>query len=169
MNSRRPLAMHLTPWYKQPGPWILIGTFGGIVIVGILALYLVSRQSNTPTAADYLNNSPELDAFVEERQRAQLRGISAVLNFGDESVSVGTTGPVAENKLKLILSHPREPGSDVTITLHKVTEGLFTGDMPSPISAGWNWSLRGSEGEDWQLNGEVYIDDLGYELPPKSE
>lgn len=161
--------MHLTPWYKQPGPWILITTFGGIVIVGILALYLVSRQSDAPTVNDYLNNSPELDAFVEERQRAQLRGISAVLNFGNESVSVGTTGPVADDRLELVLSHPREPGSEVSITLHKVTEGLYTGDLHSPISAGWNWSLRGADGDDWQLDGEVYIDDLGYELPSTKE
>ncbi|MFK7975594.1 MAG: FixH family protein [Halioglobus sp.] len=164
MNDRR-ATMQLTPWYKQPGPWVLIALLGSIVIAGIAALFLVSRPSSEPTVGDYLGQPTGLDAFIEDRQRAQLRGISAVLSFSDSSVSAGTTGPVTADKLKLELSHPREPGSEVTITLKKVLDGLYTGDMSSQISAGWNWVLRSTEGDGWQLDGEVYVDDLGYEAP----
>lgn len=165
MSGRRAASMHLTPWYKQPGPWVLIAVLASIFIAGILALVIVSRPSSEPTVGDYLQQPSGLDAFIEDRQRAHLRGISAVLSFSDASVSAGTSGPVKAKKLKLELSHPREPGSEVTITLNRVTEGLYTGDLPSPISAGWNWALRSSEGDGWQLDGEVYVDDIGYEAP----
>lgn len=165
MNGRRSASLQLTPWYKQPGPWVLIALLAGVLIVGITALILVSRPPNEPTVGDYLSQASSLDAFIEDRQRAQLRGISAVLSFSNSSVSAGTAGPVTANKLKLLLSHPRESGSEVSITLKKVTEGLYSGDFSSPISAGWNWVLRSSEGEGWQLDGEVYVDDLGYDSP----
>lgn len=165
MNARRNAALHITPWYKQPGPWVLIALLGSIVIAGIVALVIVSRPSSEPTVGDYLQQTSGLDAFIEDRQRASLRGISAVLTFSSESVSIGTTGPVTADKLKLELSHPREPGSEVTITLRKVMEGLYTGDLDSPISAGWNWVLRSTQGDGWQLDGEVYVDDLGYDPP----
>ena len=147
----------------------MIALLTGIVVAGIAALVVVSRPPKGPTVGDYLERSSGLDAFIEERQRANLRGISAVLNFSDQSVSVGTNGPVTADKLKLELSHPREPGSEVTITLRKVMEGLYTGDLSSPISAGWNWVLRSTEGDGWQLDGEVYVDDLGYEAPSATD
>ena len=165
MSRSRSGTAQLTPWYRQAGPWLLIAVLTAIVVTGIVALVMVSRPSEGPTVGDYLQQSSSLDAFIEERQRANLRGISAVLNFSDESVSVGTNGPVTADRLKLELSHPREPGSEVTITLKRVMEGLYTGDLPSPISAGWNWVLRSTEGDGWQLDGEVYVDDLGYEAP----
>jgi hypothetical protein len=134
-------------------------------VAGIAALVIVSRPPEGPTVGDYLARGSGLDEFIEERQRANLRGISAVLNFADNSVSVGTNGPVTADRLKLELSHPREPGSEFTISLRRVMDGLYTGDLPSPISAGWNWVLRSSEGDGWQLDGEVYVDDIGYEAP----
>lgn len=165
MSGRRLASMHLTPWYKQPGPWVLIVVLASIFTAGIFALIVVSRPSSEPSVGDYLQQSSGLDAFIEDRQRASLRGISAVLSFSDTSVSAGTTGPVTASKLRMELSHPREPGSEVTITLKKVTDGLYTGDLPSPISAGWNWVLRSAEGDGWQLDGEVYVDDIGYDAP----
>lgn len=153
----------MSPWYKQFWAWVLILVPTSIFVLGILTLVFISRNSGTPDGAVYFDSGQPINRHLEGLQRANLRGLSAVMNFSSESISVGIGGKITESKLKLVLSHPREPGSEFNISLKRIEEGLYTGSMPSSITAGWHWVLGGSDGDGWQLNGEVHADDLGFE------
>lgn len=153
----------MSPWYKQFWAWVLILVPTSIFVLGIVTLVIVSRQSSTPDGAVYFDSNQPINRHLAGVQRANLRGLSAVMNFSSESISVGIGGKITESKLKLVLSHPQEPGSEFNVELQRVEEGLYTGSMPSPISAGWHWVIIGSDDDGWKLNGEVHIDDLGFE------
>ena len=134
-----------------------------MVIAGIVTLIIASTHSDDLVADDYYKNGLAINRQLESKQRAALKGISAVMSFSGTAVSVGLSGSVTDEKLELELSHPLEADSDFSVTLKRVEEGLYTGSLPAPIGARWHWILRGSEGDGWRLDGDVQIDDMGYE------
>lgn len=165
MNPPRHPSLAMTPWYKQIGAWVLILLLLGIIVAGIVFLLLASRGTDEGTGGYAYASDGVGDGQLQSKQRALLKGISAVTSFSDNSVSVSVIGPVEDDVLKLELSHPRETGSQVTLKLNKIDQGLYSGDLPSPISAGWHWTLRSDEGEGWRIDGDVEVDDLGYDDP----
>jgi len=150
------------PWYRQFWPWFLIALPASVVVAALATAYIAHRGADDLVVQDYYKDGLAINRQLEKEDRANQLGISAALQFSDDSVKVKMAGPVTDAKLQLLLSHPMEADSDFPVTLTRVSPGLYSGTLAQGIAPHWHWRLEQSQENGWRLNGSVQAADIDH-------
>jgi hypothetical protein len=153
------------PWYRQFWPWFLILLPASVVVAGITTLVIANRHADDLVVDEYYKDGLAINRQLEKKQRADASGISATLQFQDDSVDVFTTGQVEATTLALLLSHPLESDRDFKMMLVRVAPGHYRGNLPAPVAPRWHWTLELPQAEGWRLDGSVEAADFGRARP----
>jgi hypothetical protein len=143
----------LLPWYRQFWPWFLIALPATVVVAGITTVVLANRHADDLVVGDYYKTGLAINQKLEKRDRAQAMGISAALEFTNNTVLVALKGTADPNVLLLRLSHPLEADQDFTVTLNRAPQGRYLGPLAHPVGARWHWVLSNPDDDQWQLDG----------------
>jgi uncharacterized protein len=149
------------PWYRQFWPWFLILLPASVVVAALATAYIANRGADDLVVADYYKDGLAINRQLEKKERATQRGISAMLRFSGDTVSVDMTGPITETELQLLLSHPMEADRDFTVTLARVSPNVYSGTLAQVITPHWHWTLEPPRENSWRLDGDVQATDIG--------
>ena len=150
------------PWFRQFWPWFLIALPASVVVAGFTTLYIANRHADDLVVDDYYKDGLAINRRLEKKQRAATLGISARLNFRPDSVSVTVAGPVTGEELLLMLSHPLEADRDFRVALTKLTTGIYRGQLQTPVSPRWHWTIEEKLSNSWRLDGVVEATDISH-------
>jgi uncharacterized protein len=149
------------PWYRQFWPWFLIALPASVVVAALATAYIAHRGADDLVVQDYYKDGLAINRQLEREDRATQMGLSATLQFSDDSVRVLMTGPVTDAALRLSLSHPMEADQDFTVTLAGTGPGIYSGTLAQPIAPHWHWTIEPSKENSWRLDGAVRAADVG--------
>ena len=108
-------------------------------------------------------------ASWNEKQLATALGISAQLQFFDDTVRVQILGPVDDQYLNLRLSHPFETDRDFMVALTRIAPGRYRGILTNNIADHWHWIIEEQSEEQseeksedgWRLDGVIQASEIG--------
>ncbi|MEH6581954.1 MAG: FixH family protein [Halioglobus sp.] len=155
MDTR--LDLDSSPWYRQFWLWFIILLPASVVVAGIITVYIAAEGADDLVADDYYKNGLAINQQLEKKQLATSLGISANLELGKHSVAVRVTGPVTENTLYLLLSHPLEADRDFVLEVERVEPGFYAGILEQPIFSRWYWVLENRGQQAWRIDGSVTL------------
>ncbi len=151
----------IEPWYRQFWPWFLILLPASVVVAGLFMLYIANRGADDLVVDDYYKNGLAINRQLEKKERSKALGISALLNFSDQHVTVTTSGPVDAPRLNLLLSHPLEADRDFRVEPSRIAPGIYQAQLPAEIAPRWHWTLTLEQADGWRLDGDIEQRDLG--------
>jgi len=143
----------IKPWYREPWPWIIIGSIGTVVLACFVTLGIAIWSYDGLVAEDYYKKGLIINRDLEREERSTALGLSASLTvLPDDVVQVVLRGGVAAFKppqsLHLRAVHPRFPDRDREATLAYVKDGVYSGHFVAPTEGQWEIVL---EGGDWRM------------------
>jgi hypothetical protein len=157
------------PWYRHFWPWFLMILPASVVVAGLSTAFIAARHADDLVVDDYYKNGLAINRQLERKQQATARGISAQLQFFDDTVRVQILGPVDDQNLNLRLSHPFETDRDFMVALTRIAPGRYRGILTNNISDHWHWIIEEQneeqskeESEDgWRLDGVIQASEIG--------
>ena len=148
------------PWYRQFWPWFLIMLPGTVVVAGISMIFIANEGADDLVVDEYYKDGLAINRKLEKKELATQLGISASMMISGDQIVVATTGPVTQNQLKLLMSHPLESDQDFEVMLVQSVPGEYRGRLSNTVAPRWHWALM-SEGEQaWRLDGSLTAADV---------
>ena len=145
----------IKPWYREPWPWIIMGSIGTVVVGVFVTLGFAISSDDGLVAKDYYARGININKTLALEQRSEALGLGAVLTvLPDDAVQVVLQSKSRKTKfvpppiVELHFMHPRfaEMDKEVTLTLEK--DGTYSGRVAMPTEGKWEVYL---EGQDWRL------------------
>ncbi|MDR0770244.1 MAG: FixH family protein [Burkholderiales bacterium] len=143
----------IKPWYREPWPWIIIGSLSTVVLACFVTLGLAIWSYDGLVVDDYYKKGLLINQTLEREERSAVLGLGALLTVQpDDTVQVALTSTVETFTpppfLQLQVVHPRYPDQDRKVTLSHAEDGVYNGHLV-PLTAGyWKFVM---EGDDWRL------------------
>jgi len=139
-------------WYKEPWPWLLMAGPAGVVVAGILTLWLALAHDDGLVADDYYKQGLAINRTIARDAQAQALGMDAHISFRAGGVSVALRGDAPE-ALTLSLVHPTRAGQDHLVRLQRAGDGRYEGAFEVPSQGTWHVELADAAGR-WRLVGD---------------
>ena len=143
------------PWFKHFWPWFLILLPASVVVAATATLIIANRGADDLVAQEYYKDGLAINRRLEKEQRAITLGISASPTFAENTATVTIQAPHSPASLQLEMSHPMEADRDFAVTLNKIADNTYSGNLPYPVENNWHWKIEPPDPESWQLNGTV--------------
>ena len=148
------------PWYREPWPWILMAGPLAVIVAGMVTLWLAIESGDGLVADDYYKRGLAINQTLSRTQLAEQLSLGArvTLDADAHRVRVVLTGSgrlPADLRLRLV--HPTRAVSDQLIGLHAVEQGVYEGDLVTPI-AGRRVVMLEDMTRTWRLAGEASRD-----------
>ncbi|WP_286977237.1 FixH family protein [Pseudomonas sp.] len=150
----------VSPWYKQFWPWFIIGLLGLSVVQGSSMLIFATLNPPGLISDDYYEVGKGINQSLDRENLAKQLKINAKVTFNNETGIAdmqlsGFSGPAT---LKLNVISPTQPERDRRITMQKVGDGHYTGQMEDAVEGRRFVELIGQEGgKDWRLFDEEVL------------
>jgi hypothetical protein len=125
-----------------------------VVVAGVTTAIIANQHADDLVVDDYYKDGLAINRQLEKQQRATDLGITATLAIVGSSIAVDLSGPVKDPSLQLLLSHPLEADRDFTVTLARVSDGRYQGELgDNEVAAHWHWILKGRADDAWRVDG----------------
>ncbi len=151
------------PWYREPGPWLLMAGPLIVVVASFITLWLAIRSNDGLVSEDYYKKGLAINQTLARSERAQALGIAAGMRFSEAGITVRLTARapffVPPGSLSVTLSHPTRAGLDQTLELQRKGE-YYQGDLKLPSVGHWVVLLKDRE-QTWRLMGNVVLPAAG--------
>jgi uncharacterized protein len=145
----------VTPWYREPWPWLLMAGPAIVVVAGFVTLAFAIQSSDGLVADDYYKQGNAINMTLQRDARAQKLGYRANISIAAEGrvalEFVAAAPPV--DRLRLILHHPTRAGFDREILLTRASNGTYFAMMPAVNAPRWGLTLE-DESLSWRLTGD---------------
>lgn len=161
----------IKPWYREPWPWVIIGSLSFVVIACFVTLGLAIWSYDGLVEDDYYKQGLAINQTLARAARSEALSLTASLNLlPDGTVRMVLDTPdqtfVAPDKVRLKMVHARFPDQDRNIILYRVGDGnVFSGEVAPPSGGRWHVIL---ESDDWRMSrnidapvNEIVINALG--------
>jgi uncharacterized protein len=159
-------AAAVNPWYREPGPWLLMAGPLVVVVASFVTLWLAIRSNDGLVSEDYYKRGLAINQTLARSERAQALGIEAGIRFSAEGISVRLTAKapffVAPGSLSVTLSHPTRAGLDQSQVLQRQGE-YYQGKFNLPQAGHWVVLLKDQE-QTWRLMGNIVLPASGETL-----
>lgn len=151
MNTHA-VSRQITPWYREPWPWILIGLPAAAVVAGIITLVIAIQHQDGLVAEDYYKQGLAINRVLEREATAAHLGLKADLMFASEKVRVRLDGQSRSQTLVMRFLHIVDANEDREVLLSAIAPGFFEGHMPQLSGARWRIQLEDDQAT-WRLSG----------------
>jgi hypothetical protein len=151
MNSGNELD--LTPWYRQPWPWILMSGPAFVVVAGTLTAWIAFSGQDGLVVDDYYRQGLAINQVIARDARAAQLGLAGEVHLLAGSVEVGieSTSPLP-SQIRLALIHPTLSGRDQVVFAPAVEPGRYSAPIKALVPGRWRVL---AEGGDWRLVTEI--------------
>ncbi len=148
----------ITPWYKEPWAWFIVGIVVVSITWGLFQLSVALRKADSVVVDDYYKNGKAINIDLTRNQNAEQLNIQAQLKIDDLTgeLRVAVTGnmktpPVS---LKLSLLSPVFANQDQIIILKHSASGDYVGQLTHEITGRYYIQLE---------TDDKLIPEVGYE------
>lgn len=153
--------LNLSPWYREPWPWLLMAGPAVVVVAGLFTAWLAVAHEDGLVADDYYKQGLAINKVLERENQAASLGTHARIQFSDNRVRVFLSGS-APDELKLQLTHPTRAGLDRVARLSAAGAGWYEGIIDTR-GARWHVVLEDAAGT-WRLRGDWNRDSIALEI-----
>ncbi len=141
--------MSVTPWYKEPWPWILMAGPAAVVVAGAATIWLAFATADGLVADDYYRRGLAVNQELRRDAAARARGVQASVERSAGALRVRLAGDAPEAVFAQLV-HPTRAGLDQRLRLARTAEGTYEAALP-PLAAGrWRLVLQDPRGE-WRI------------------
>lgn len=157
MNEK---TLDTRPWYRHRWPWILMAGPFLVVIAGIVTAILAFRSNDGLVADDYYKQGLAINQTTARDQQARRLGLVAEVMSSGRGVRVmlrANPGESLPGVLSLRVAHPTQAGADQIVSLQRQAEGVYAGQLETPLTGRWQVSLQ-DERREWRLTGEWRVE-----------
>lgn len=104
----------VTPWYREPWPWIVMTGPAIVVVAGIATLVIAVMNADPLVVDQYYKEGLAINRVLERDRTASLRGYRATIVLNEERtfVRVRVAGTLLPAELRLRFVHPTKAGLD---------------------------------------------------------
>jgi len=159
MDKRVNETTDANPWYREPGPWLLMAGPFVVVVASLITLWLAIRSDDGLVSADYYKRGMNINQTLARSERAQALGLAAGITLTAEGIRIRLIAKapffVLPDRLSVMISHPTRAGLDQTQVL-KRQGGSYLGKFQLPSAGHWVILIK-DEGETWRLMGNVVL------------
>jgi len=143
----------MTPWYKEPWPWILMSGPAAVIVAGAATTWIAFASADGLVAEDYYRKGLAVNAVLAREQAAERLGIAADLERSGETLRVRLRG-ASPDFVFLRFVNATRASMDVRVRLEAAGAGLYEGRV-LPLAPGrWRVILEDPRGE-WRLVKEA--------------
>ena len=152
----------ITPWYRQPWPWLLMIAPAAAVVGGIFTWWLAAHTNHSLVVDDYYREGRAINQQLARDDEAARLGLSATLaNAAGPGGATAGGGVVLElagkpgeagwpQALTLRLVHATEASLDAELRVAQEGIGRYVGAGVLPASGHWIVHLEDA-GRHWRL------------------
>ena len=151
-------------WYRQFWPWVLIALPGTVVIASFVTLYIAIVNSHSMVKDNYYKDGLAINRYLKEDQLAELRAITAQLQFlpASKKVKILLGGDHGNDSQLLILYfiHPVNASKDFQLPLQMNTSGNYEQSVLKLELTRWYLQLSpadASPDQRWRIRGEINL------------
>ena len=139
----------MTPWYKEPWPWILMSGPAAVVVAGLATTWIAFASADGLVADDYYKRGLAVNAQLAREQAAERLGLVADLERTRQRVRVRLKGDAPEYLFVRFVNATRT-SLDVRLRLEPAGPGLYEARM-EPLSQGrWRVIIEDPRGQ-WRI------------------
>ncbi|WP_063337063.1 MULTISPECIES: FixH family protein [unclassified Marinomonas] len=153
--------MKPTPWYKQFWPWFVIAIPVSSMFVAVIQISYALNSPNDMVVDNYYKEGLGINTVLDKRN------LATELNIGASIVIDNTTGEVIltsqnaqEETLTLNFFNSAISDKDFTLTLNRIADNQYRGNLKKSISGIWNLYLESAVG--WQIGARLNLTDSNY-------
>lgn len=128
----------MTPWYRNPWPWILMAGPASVLVAGAVTTWIAVASSDGLVAEDYYKQGLAINKVLAREEAARSLGISAAIAVEAGVLKVKLTGQAPE-ALFAQLVHATRAGHDQRLRLAPAGDGVYEAELP-PLPAG-RWRI----------------------------
>lgn len=158
----------VTPWYREPWPWILM-TGPAIAVVAGFATMVIAFTNADPLVVDqYYKEGLAINRVLQRDRVALLRGYRATIVLNEERtlVRVRVVGEMLPAELHLHFIHPTKSGLDRELSARQIQPGLYQGPVQLTDAVRWNVEVEDAQ-RQWRLTGVWNPADDRFVLEPR--
>ena len=139
-----------------------------MVVAAPTTVYIAHKGADDLVVDEYYKQGLAINRQLENKERAEALGISAVPSFDGLDAQVTVTNAGGAPQLSLRLSHPLEADRDFAIALVEASPGDYRGRLSQPVAERWHWILElpSDQGTGWRLDGSVTAANLSDDQRP---
>ena len=144
------------PWYKEPLVWLLI-LFPSLAIVG--GIVAVSTSDGL-VVDDYYKKGLEIGKTLDRDKAATAHQLQADVEIDTNHQRIrllltgGADGYRLPSQVRLDFHHRTQSGLDQVVTMNRIADTLYQGELPELIDGSWYILLTA---DDWRLLQSVSL------------
>ncbi|EXI68742.1 MAG: putative integral membrane protein linked to a cation pump [Candidatus Accumulibacter adjunctus] len=154
----KPVNSPVTPWYRQPWPWLLMLGPLVVVVAGLATAYLAVVSDDGLVVDDYYKEGLGINQRTARDQRAADLGIAAELVLSSSGERIRVLLQAGEDvrmpdRLSLRIAHPTRPGLDQNLLLRGEGGRVYGAPLRRVQEGRWHVVLE-DERQEWRLAGD---------------
>lgn len=139
----------MTPWYKEPWPWILMSGPAAVIVAGAVTIWIAFASADGLVADDYYKRGLAINQVLKRDAAARARGVQATVEVREGAIRVRMAG-VAPEAVFAQLVHATRSGHDLRLRLARTGEGSYASALPPLAPGRWRVILQDPRGE-WRI------------------
>lgn len=167
--SQSTVMQPVTPWYREPWPWILMTGPAIVVIAGFFTLYLAVSRPDPVVVDNYYKEGLAINRVLERDAAAAKAGYraQAMMSTDHSRVRMQLIGQGdLPQKLKMKFVHPTKAGMDQEVLLQQTQPGWYEGKVSLAAAQRWDVDLD-DLAQKWHLDGQWYSSEPTFKLEPR--
>ena len=139
----------MTPWYKEPWPWILMSGPAAVIVAGAATTWIAFASADGLVAEDYYKKGLAVNVVLAREQAAERLGIAAEIERSGETLRVRLRG-ASPDALFVRFVNATRASMDVRVRLEPVAAGVYEGRIARLAQGRWRTIIEDARGE-WRI------------------
>lgn len=173
MALGKPIRTDTKAWYKHFWPWLVLFFPTVAVVAGITTVIIAVKTDDGLVENEYYKKGLLINFSKELDQNARDMGLSGYARFDSSAKELyllidETQSGATLSDLVVTLKHATRADMDQSITIERLSEKEFKGELD--ILSPGKWNVVVESAEEWRLIGTVvYPDRFDTKLLPREE
>jgi hypothetical protein len=145
--------LDLSPWYRQPWPWILMAGPAFMVVAALAMAWVAISGQDSLVVDDYYRQGLAINQTLSRDAKAAELGLLGGVQLSGNSieVSISSDAPLPK-QVRIALVHTTLSGMDQFVFAPEVAPGQYAARIKPLMPSRWRIL---AEGGDWRLVAEI--------------
>jgi uncharacterized protein len=145
--------LDLSPWYRQPWPWILMAGPAFVIVAGVAMAWIAFSGQDGLVVDDYYRQGLAINQTLARDARAAQLGLAGDIQLAANRIEVriASVAPLPK-QVRIALVHPTLSGMDQVVFAPEVAPGRYSAPIKPILPSHWRVL---AEGGDWRLVAEI--------------